>query len=631
MMASPKENNKKRLPASSNIVMLVAATFFLFMITLFFLYFNNSEYLIKFQQLTNISQTGSKKMQLFSEFAELSRGRTRNTLQILETEDAFEQDELNQTLEGFASKFADARTQMDLLPFTKEDKELYDSAFKLVPTILPAQREAVELLMFGDNRERARSLIFDVVLPGQQKLIDIFSELLRREQRYIDDNALEVNEAVLTINKNNNWLFTFIIIATGFLLVLVILRILRVQRQLKRAYENLEEKVDERTEDLLIARDEALKASKAKSEFLSSMSHELRTPLNAILGFAQILEMDEQDESKRDSVQEIYKAGKHLLSLINEVLDLSKIEAGKMTLSMEEVDLSNVLDDVSMLTNPVAQHHGISVSYSSDFTGMVRADYLRLKQILINLISNAIKYNSKQGIVEINCEVVSENKLRIFIKDTGEGIPESLQEGLFEPFNHLGAEGGEIEGTGIGLMITRQLVEMMGGDIGFDSVVGEGTTFWVELELLSVIESEQFDSKATIEQSDKVIANDQVTILYIEDNPANMKFMEHIFDRKDEYHLLTALTPSVGLDLAIGHLPDLILLDIDLPEMDGYELLSILKGNKVTAKIPVIAVTANAMSGNIAKGKASDFYDYVTKPIDISVLMAAIESALKTT
>jgi len=615
-------------PALGNTVIgLVALTFVGFIAILIFLYFNNSRYLEDFKELLAQNESSSHKMQLFSEFAELARGRTRNTIQILESDDIFEQDELNQQLEGFAGRFADIREQLDVMPFTVEDRELYDSVFVVVQKILPRQRQAVELLMYGGDKEEARRLIYQGVLPGQQQIIDILHQLIRNERRHIERNTLQINHSMQEINQHNNVLFTSILLLIAGFSGFIIYRISRIQKQLSNAYESLEEKVRERTKDLKMARDAAITANKSKSEFLSSMSHELRTPLNAIIGFSQLLEMEEMEPLQKDSVGEIHKAGKHLLDLINEVLDLARIEAGRMEAEMQEVDLAAVLTEVKALSEPIAARYGIKLEVQKDVGSTIFADYTRFKQVILNLVSNGIKYNRENGSVDVYTETIGD-KVRIFIKDTGKGIAPEQREELFEPFNRLGAEGSEIEGTGIGMMVTRQLVDLMEGSIDFDSTVGEGSLFWVDFPLVRTGGEEAVDNQ---EASPDVrsASPDQsgIRVLYIEDNMANVKFMEKVFARQPQYQLTSALTPYEGLAIAMSGWPDIILLDINMPEMDGYQVLEQLKADKKTAAMPVIAVTANAMAESISQGLEAGFYEYLVKPIDINKLMAALQSA----
>jgi len=632
-MSGPEQQSKQKYFSNpvlgNNVIGLVAIAFICFIAILIFLYFNNSRYLGDFKALLDENESGSHKMQLFSEFAEMARGRTRNTIQILESEDVFEQDDLNQQLEGYAAKFAHVREQLDVMPFTEKDRKLYESVFGVVQRILPRQRKAVELLMHEGDREEARRLIYEVVLPGQQEIIDIFHELIRRERQHITDNNGQINNSMQEINRHNQLLFSSILVLIAGLSGFIIYRISRIQKQVSSAYESLEEKVRERTRDLQMARDAAVTASRSKSEFLSSMSHELRTPLNAIIGFSQLLEMEEMDPLQKDSVSEIHKAGKHLLDLINEVLDLARIEAGRMEAEMQEVDLDAVLSEVRALSEPIAARYGISLEVKSNTGSIIWADYKRMKQVILNLVSNAIKYNRENGSVSVYTETIAD-KVRIFIKDTGQGIAPEQREGLFEPFNRLGAEGSEIEGTGIGMMVTRQLVDLMEGEIDFDSTVGQGSLFWVDFSLVQGSEQEQLGIESKVNVSETaVIEQAGVQVLYIEDNVANVKFMERVFSKLPQYHLVSTLTPFEGLEIAMTHSPDLILLDINMPGMDGYQVLEKLKDSDKTANIPIIAVTANAMAENITRGLEAGFHDYLIKPIDINKMQVAVEQAIR--
>ncbi|MEN8170787.1 MAG: ATP-binding protein [Pseudomonadota bacterium] len=383
---------------------------------------------------------------------------------------------------------------------------------------------------------------------------------------------------------------------------------------------------------LALAKEEAEEASQAKSEFLSSMSHELRTPMNAILGFAQILEFDEVlAEEQQDSVQEILKAGHHLLELINEVLDLAKIESGHIDLLLEPVKLSALVEECFSLVTPVAENRGVSLRYADINGDMVRADKTRLKQVLLNLLSNAIKYNREKGSVRLDVETVNETELRISISDTGNGIDEENFDFLFQPFNRLTAEGGEIEGTGIGLTITRNLMEMMGGRIGVDSEQGVGSCFWVELPQESFENSEgQNDSEEGTANNLARVAGNQHTVLYIEDNPANLKLVSQMLAKRQHINLITAHEPKLGLELATAHKPELILLDINMPRMDGYQVLSLLKSDEHLKSIPVVAITVNAMPQDIERGKNAGFSDYLSKPLNVSLFLDVMEKYLIT-
>ena len=382
-------------------------------------------------------------------------------------------------------------------------------------------------------------------------------------------------------------------------------------------------------ETLEIEKARVEKASQAKSDFLSSMSHELRTPMNAILGFAQLLKLDaELNEKQQGNTDEILKAGHHLLELINEVLDLAKVESGKIDLSIEPVKLSVLVNECFVLIAPLAASLEISISQKKIGEHFVRADRTRLKQVLINLLSNAIKYNRKQGKVELDLLPVNDAELRITISDTGNGVAAERLDELFLPFNRLDAEGGEIEGTGIGLAITRQLVEMMAGRIGVDSELGVGSRFWVELPMaLSGLPVEQ-EENVSVSDLSTVVHEHRSTVLYIEDNPTNLKLVSQILANRENVNLITAHEPELGLELAGVHQPDLILLDINMPRINGYQVLKILKLDERLKHIPVVAVTAKAMTKDIEKGKAVGFTDYLIKPLDIPHFLAVIDQYL---
>lgn len=389
-------------------------------------------------------------------------------------------------------------------------------------------------------------------------------------------------------------------------------------------------------EALILAREEADRANQAKSEFLSSMSHELRTPMNAILGFGQLMEYDEaMPEEQQDNVQEILKAGEHLLGLINEVLDLAKIESGQISLSVEPLALSSVVEECVSLTSAMAEKNAIRMKYDCAAGVEVKADRTRLKQVLLNLISNAIKYNREKGSVKIEVVTESGEWVRISVHDTGYGIEEKHLEQLFQPFNRLNAESSNIEGTGIGLTITRRIIEMLGGTIDVESQVSKGSTFSVRLPLTAASSDTskglQSGGELLQQSGTHVSKADNITdytVIYIEDNPANLKLVTQALARMPQVRMLSAPSPLQGLELINSQLPDLILLDINMPEMDGYQLQSILSSSKRTAHIPVIAVTANAMPDDVKKGKQAGFDEYVTKPINIKQLIGLVNKYL---
>jgi len=383
------------------------------------------------------------------------------------------------------------------------------------------------------------------------------------------------------------------------------------------------------------ARVEAEQANLAKSQFLSSMSHELRTPLNAVMGFGQLLELDHEhplSETQRKSVTQILKGGKHLLELIDQVLNLAKIESGKMTLSVETVDVTTQLLDALAMARTMADKRHIHIEYDipAEGTTFVRADVTRLHQILLNLLSNGTKYNYDGGTLSLRCKVKGD-MCRFEVKDNGPGIPAHMQDKVFSPFNRLGAEGSTIEGTGIGLTITRELVQLMHGVIGFESKPDNGALFWFELPLASEKQIKQSVKRTT--ESVKPITRDMALkvdrkVLYIEDNPSNLQLMEMILDHHDHLKLLTAQNAEVGIALAQAELPALILMDIQLPGMNGIDAMHALRLNPKTASIPVIAVSANAMTKDIQHARDVGFDGYLTKPLDIPATIKAIEDAI---
>ena len=375
----------------------------------------------------------------------------------------------------------------------------------------------------------------------------------------------------------------------------------------------------------------AEKASLAKSTFLSSMSHELRTPLNAILGFAQLLEAGVPPPTDAQAVRlhQITKAGWYLLELINEILDLAVIESGKLSLSREAVSLVEVMHECHAMIESQAQQRGIHVDFLPfDNTWYANADRTRLKQVLINLLSNAIKYNREHGTVEVKCTCTPE-RIRISIKDSGAGLPPEKLLQLFQPFNRLGQEAGTEEGTGIGLVVTKQLIELMGGSISVESTVGVGSEFVVEL-IRDITPPFAAGNAVPVEFATQVEENAALrTLLYVEDNPANLMLVEQIIEVHPRMRLLSARDGNLGITLARTHLPDVILMDINLPGISGIEAMKILRKDPATSHIPVIALSANAMSRDIEKGLETGFFRYLTKPIKINEFMNAMDEALK--
>jgi PAS domain S-box-containing protein len=372
-------------------------------------------------------------------------------------------------------------------------------------------------------------------------------------------------------------------------------------------------------EEIKLARIEAEKANIAKSEFLSRMSHELRTPMNSILGFAQLLEMGELNQSQKKGVHHILSSGKHLLNLINEVLDISRIESGKLSLSIEPVKLSSVISEMLDVVHPLAQNSGIKLDFSD--TGLnevyVKADRQSLKQIILNLLSNAIKYNKPNGSVSIKCvKNISEDNVRIMVTDTGVGIPSDFLPRVFDPFERVGADKTGIEGTGLGLSVVQKLTTAQGGKVGVESVVGEGSVFWIELQgAVNQRNSSEIHLKETATAKSLSYSG---TVLYVEDNESNIELIEHVVDsQRPGIKLICERYGRKALTLVLDIQPDLILLDMNLPDIHGSEVLKILKSNQSTHDIPVVVISADAMTSQVEKVMQSGAEAYLTKPLDI--------------
>lgn len=370
------------------------------------------------------------------------------------------------------------------------------------------------------------------------------------------------------------------------------------------------------------AQEAAEAANHAKSVFLSRMSHELRTPLNSILGFGQLLELEDLGDGQRDSVGQILKGGRHLLALINEVLDISRIEAGELSLSPEPVLVSDLIQEAVDLVRPSVKHRGIQlvVDRSGVCDCYVFADRQRFKQVLLNLLSNAVKYNRPRGTIALSCRQLTDTRVSVSVADSGYGIAAERLGLLFIPFERLGVESSDVEGTGIGLALSKRLAEAMGGTVFATSTLGQGSTFTVELPRVEG-PVERYERLNGDRQPSASPTSRAHRILHIEDNLANLKLIEKIFSQRSDVEVVAAMHGSLGLELARENRPSLILLDLHLPDVEGEQVLLRLREDPITASIPVVIVSADATPGQIQRLLASGATSYITKPIDVRELL----------
>ena len=478
---------------------------------------------------------------------------------------------------------------------------------------------AAQRLIGHTPEELLHSRIFDWLHPG-----DLESAL--REMQAVLDFSNDDSETVWRVrHADGEWRYVAIL-ANNCLadpavngVVLNIRDVsgrTRAEAALRALNAELEQRVQQRTLELVHARDEAESANRAKSEFLSRMSHELRTPMHAILGFGQLLEADAAlalAPASRSYLTEMLRAGDRLLGLINELLDLARIDAGQLALRPEPVALAPLLAECLKAIAPVAQLQRVQLPEVPALPGQVRADRERLKQVLLNLLSNAIKHNRRGGQVSVRSERDGE-AWRISVTDTGPGLDAVQKERLFHAFERLSTGHAGVDGAGIGLALSKRLVEAMHGQIGLDSEVGVGSCFWVRL---------QADEAAA------PASGCDGTVLYIEDNAVNVLLMEAMLAQQTRLRMLSAETPETGLQMACAQRPDLILLDIQLPGIDGYEVLRRLRADEATHDIPVIAISANALRADIERGRAAGFDDYLTKPIDQRALVATLKRVVQ--
>jgi len=397
----------------------------------------------------------------------------------------------------------------------------------------------------------------------------------------------------------------------------------RAEDALKQLNQELEQRVEQRTAELKAAKNDAEHANAAKSQFLSRMSHEFRTPMNAILGFGQLLESDPEQPlsvTQVDFVREIMDAGNHLLKLINEVLNLSRIESGQREIKLEGIPIAPLIEACAAQIEPIASKRGIKVATNINARLVVLANSAHLKDVLLNFLGNAVKYNRENGEIQVSCAPADGNRLRISVRDTGRGIATEALPRLFKAFERVESAYDGIDGLGIGLALSKKLVDAMHGQIGATSTLNGGSTFWIELP--------EAINKFAVTPPRTPVENARWKILYIEDNASNLRLVQKIVSMRDNLEMIGTETAELGLEIAQNQHPALILIDINLPGMNGFEAARLLRENPITRTIPLIAITANAMPRDVERGKAAGFDDYLVKPLDISLFLKTLDRCL---
>lgn len=522
--------------------------------------------------------------------------------------DAFKLDRMNMQMGEQARIFLEVRQKLFTLALSSKEKEILEEQKLAAMKNAPLQ-DHVARLFIEEQHEAATKLLLEHAIPGQHTMRN---HIIRTIAEYDNESTQLIENIRLNFEENNRIsLFLGALLAFTSIAIIII-----VMTRLTRQEE----------EKLKQALKQAEQASHAKSEFLSRMSHELRTPLHAIIAFSDLILYEKNLEPKLEKhIQHIYKAGGHLLTLIDDVLDLARIESGKLSISVKPINLQAVVEECESLIKPIAQESEVEISFEPNINYIVNADHTSLKQALLNLLSNAVKYNLKPGTITVSYEVKHNKRLRINVLDTGKGLSSEQQQQLFQPFERLGAEFSQVNGTGIGLAITRELVKMMGGSVGAESVESKGSNFWIELMLS---DEKAISQPATIQRKDSY-SQQSIKIVYVEDDPINAHLLSGIIDKMTNHNLMIARTGTEGLKLILHQLPDLVLLDINLPDMDGYEVLEKMRVNPQTKNIPAIAITANAMMNDVDRGERAGFNDYMVKPVKAYELLKSIEVILE--
>lgn len=589
------------------------------------------------QRLNLVTEQHVKKSDHLYTLKEWIRRRQIGLRDIVVVSDPFVKDTYHLKFLEYARHAAEARDRFARLASEPVELDLLEKLNRAMARAYPLQNQLAEDAIFVNDMSRLEDRLRET-FAAQAVVMEHLSSLLALQDDY-------THQAVVDVEHSYRQTATIVVALGGLALVLgfgVTLYVLTLTRrqesvvddamnQLSSSKDILEERVRERTAELSAAKEAAEAASETKSQFMSRMSHELRTPLNAIIGFSQLLEEECQDQSdeRKSSLQTIRKAGLQLLLLVDDILELSVIEERNIEYELEDVAVEDVVRENIELVRPLAAKRSISVRHEvcGCLSNTIRVDRRRFSQILLNLLTNACKYNRDNGTVTVVCGEADKGRVRVAVTDSGYGIENVDQAELFEPFNRLYLASMDTEGTGIGLTIAKQLTERMGGVIGVESKKDQGSTFWIEFESGSPVAQITCDDRNAIAVP-VAPCNSPRRVLYIEDSADNIKLVSKLLNSEGGIELVTAMTGEEGLEYAMRHPLSLILLDIRLPDMSGYDVFERLQGHAATRDIPVIAVTAGAMQHEVARGREAGFLDYVTKPINIRAFKDTVHSAL---
>ena len=587
------------------------------------------------QEMQGIIQEGqivARKVRLSSELMEFARARTRMTRRLLDSQDIFEQDELNQRLDELAGQYAATFQRLQEMPLAPQERAKIEDLKKEVPIILPAQRQAVALVMTEGKRDQAEAvrLLNDVVLPGQDRMISHYQEMISLQQQSIEDasqrSEQRLNDTLRQRRVSTAILLLMLVVVTIF----TIRRVRAIQGELTASHTDLERKVEERTADLVAARDAARRADQAKSTFLSTMSHEVRTPMNGVIGLTRLALDGTLPAHERDLIEKAHESATSLLGILNDILDFSKIEAGKLHVDAIPFDLAQTISRIEGLFAPLAAGKDVSlaIALAADVPTSLVGDPLRLWQVLNNLLSNALKF-TQHGRIELAVRLLASDdaagsvRLMFTVSDTGIGITPEQQARLFQPFEQAdGSTTRRFGGTGLGLVISQRLVELMGGEIALDSTPGAGSVFSVTLPFArSCGPAAAHPPAATL----PAFAMEGLRILLVEDNAINVTLACTLLQRRG-----VGVTVADNGQIALDRLDadpdgfDIVLMDLQMPVLDGLEATRKLRQDPRFDHLPVIAMTANAMAEDRQRCADVGMQDFLAKPIDIEQFFAVI-------